>query len=139
MGEVFLAEDVSLRRRVALKVLAEAVASNQERLRRFLQEAQAASALDHPNILTVYEFSSEGGQHFLATEYVEGQTLRELIAQGPLSVAKALDIAAQTASALSAANRAGITPRHQTRQHHRSARWPYKTAGLRAGETHRVE
>jgi serine/threonine protein kinase/Tfp pilus assembly protein PilF len=111
MGEVYLAEDVSLRRRVALKVLAEAVATNQERLRRFLQEAQAASALDHPNILTVYEFSSDRGRHYLATEYVEGQTLRELIAQGPFSVTKALEIAAQTASALSAANRAGITHR----------------------------
>src|SRR5215475_7690395 len=111
MGEVYLAEDTSLRRRVALKVLADAVASNQERLRRFLQEAQAASALNHPNILTVYEFSSDGGRHYLATEYVEGETLRELIGKGSLSVPKALDISSQIASALSAAHKAGITHR----------------------------
>jgi serine/threonine protein kinase/Tfp pilus assembly protein PilF len=111
MGEVYLAEDANLRRRVALKVLTESVASNQERLRRFLQEAQAASALNHPNILTVYEFSSDAERHYLATEFVEGKTLRDLINEGPLPVSQALDIALQVASALSAAHTSGITHR----------------------------
>ncbi|MGH9821488.1 MAG: serine/threonine-protein kinase, partial [Pyrinomonadaceae bacterium] len=111
MGEVYLAEDASLRRRVALKVLTGSVASNQERLRRFLQEAQAASALNHPNILTVYEFSSDAEFHYLATEFVEGRTLRELISDGPLFLSQTLDIAAQIASALSAAHSSGITHR----------------------------
>jgi len=111
MGEVYLAEDASLRRQVALKVLSESVASNQERLRRFLQEAQAASALNHPNILTVYEFSADQDRHFLATEFVDGETLRDVINRGPLPISKALDIASQTASALSAAHSSGITHR----------------------------
>jgi serine/threonine protein kinase/Tfp pilus assembly protein PilF len=111
MGEVYLAEDSNLRRRVALKVLSENVASNQERLRRFLQEAQAASALNHPNILTVYEFSADSERHYIATEFVEGETLREIINRGPLPVSQALDIAGQIASALSAAHSSGITHR----------------------------
>ena len=111
MGEVYLAEDSNLRRRVALKVLSENVASNQERLRRFLQEAQAASALNHPNILTVYEFSADSERHYIATEFVEGETLREVINRGPLPVSQALDIAGQIASALSAAHTSGITHR----------------------------
>lgn len=111
MGEVYLAEDTNLRRRVALKVLIESVSSNQERLRRFLQEAQAASALNHPNILTVYEFDQDTDRLFLATEYIEGQTLRDIIARGSLPVRQALEIAAQIASALSAAHASGITHR----------------------------
>src|SRR5918912_3401730 len=74
MGEVYLAEDALLRRKVAIKVLPEALAQDKDRLRRFEQEAFAASALNHPNILTIYEFGAEGDVHFLATEYVEGET-----------------------------------------------------------------
>ena len=111
MGEVYLAEDTNLRRRVALKVLSGRLAASPERLRRFLQEAQAASALNHPNILTVYEFSSENSLHYLATEFVEGETLRDVINRGPLPIPQALDIAAEIASALSAAHASGITHR----------------------------
>ena len=111
MGEVYLADDARLNRRVALKVLPAAVAADEERLRRFEQEARAASALNHPNILTVYEFGFEGGIHFLATELVEGVTLREAIAGGELTLTEALEIAEQTAFALSVAHAAGIVHR----------------------------
>src|SRR5258708_33176075 len=75
MGEVYLAEDKRLRRRVALKVLPEQVAAEGDRLLRFEREAFAASALNHPNILTIFEFGAEDGRHFLTAEFVEGETL----------------------------------------------------------------
>ena len=108
MGEVFLAEDFKLGRKVALKILPQNIASDKERLWRFEQEARAASGLNHPNILTVYEFGFEDGVHFLATELVEGETLREKIKGGELSLIESLNIAEQTAFALSAAHSAGI-------------------------------
>ncbi len=111
MGEVFLAEDSRLNRRVALKVLPETFAADKDRLRRFEQEARAASALNHPNILTVHEFGTENGLHFLATELIEGETLRERMSSGELSLSEALNIAEQTAFALSAAHAAGIIHR----------------------------
>lgn len=111
MGEVYLAEDSHLRRKIALKVLPENVASDQDRLRRFEQEAFAASALNHPNILTVHEFGAEDGIHFLASEFVDGETLRERMQGERLSIDEALDVAAQTVSALSAAHEAGIIHR----------------------------
>jgi serine/threonine protein kinase len=111
MGEVFLAEDARLRRKVALKVLPEGIAADKERLRRFEQEAFAASALNHPNILTIHEFGANGETHFLAAEFVEGETLRETINAGELSLSEALGIAEQTAFALSAAHAAGIVHR----------------------------
>ena len=111
MGEVYLAEDVRLNRKVALKILPESFAADAHRLSRFEQEARAASALNHPNILTVHEFGADGGVHFLATELVEGETLREKINGGEMSVSDALNIAGQTAFALSAAHAAGIVHR----------------------------
>ena len=111
MGEVYLAEDARLKRRVALKILPPEFAADASRRNRFEQEARAASALNHPNILTVHEFGAENGIHFLATEYIEGETLRERIGGGELSLADALDIAAQTAFALSAAHAAGVVHR----------------------------
>ena len=111
MGEVFLAEDARLNRKVALKVLPETVAEDKDRLRRFEQEARAASALNHPNILTIYEFGFENERHFLAAELVEGDTLREAINGGELSLADALVVAEQTAFALAAAHAAGIIHR----------------------------
>jgi eukaryotic-like serine/threonine-protein kinase len=111
MGEVFLAEDTKLGRKVALKILPENFAQDKERLRRFEQEARAASGLNHPNILTVYEFGFEGGVHFLATELVEGETLREKIEGGEMSLIGSLNIAEQTAFALAAAHSAGIVHR----------------------------
>src|SRR5881409_323585 len=79
MGEVYLAEDTQLRRRVALKILSAEIASNQDRMRRFIQEAQAAAALNHPNIAHIYEIGEANGVHFIALEFIDGPTLRECI------------------------------------------------------------
>jgi serine/threonine protein kinase len=111
MGEVYLAEDTRLKRKVALKVLPETIAQDKDRLRRFEQEAFAASALNHPNILTIYEFGVEGETHYLASEFIDGETLRTHIQRAPLAIDKALDITAQTAQALAAAHEAGIIHR----------------------------
>jgi eukaryotic-like serine/threonine-protein kinase len=111
MGEVYLAEDTTLGRKVALKLLPAAFTSDRERLRRFKHEARAASALNHPNIITIYEIGQAGSAHYLATEYIEGETLRQRIEREPLSLSSALDIAVQAASALAAAHAAGITHR----------------------------
>ncbi|MFN0139114.1 MAG: protein kinase domain-containing protein [Pyrinomonadaceae bacterium] len=109
MGKVYLAEDVKLNRQVALKLLPDALIGDKDRLRRFEREARAASALNHPNILTVHEFGDDEGVHFIATEFVDGETLRDRIRD--IDAQQALDIAIQIASALSAAHDAGITHR----------------------------
>ena len=111
MGEVYLAEDARLGRKVALKFLPSSFSGDQGRLRRFEREARAASALNHPNILTIYEVGSDAGRQFIATEYVEGETLRQRMAHSRLSVAEALDVAIQVVSALAAAHQAGILHR----------------------------
>jgi hypothetical protein len=111
MGEVYRAFDAPLGREVALKILDPSVAADPERVHRFLQEARAASGLNHPNIIAIYEAGDSGGVRFIASELVEGRTLRELLAQGPLPLSQALDIASQVASALAAAHAAGIVHR----------------------------
>src|SRR6266545_3341463 len=111
MGEVYLAEDRRLGRKVALKLLAEELTQNRDRLSRFDQEAQAASALNHPNILTIYEMGDEGGRHFIATEFIDGQTLRKRLGGPPLELTEVLDIAIQVAGALEEAHGAGIVHR----------------------------
>lgn len=111
MGEVYLAEDKELGRLVALKVLLSEVAANEDRVQRFIQEAKAASALNHPNILTVYEIGDENGSRFIATEYIEGDTLREHWHSRKLTLIQMLDIAIQVAAALNAAHGAGIVHR----------------------------
>src|SRR5215469_5808446 len=111
MGEVYLAEDTALRRKVALKLLSGEYTRNQDALRRFVHEAQAASALNHPNILTIHEFGQQDGVQFIATEFVEGQTLRQRIAAGNIELVEALDIAMQVAAALGAAHHSGIVHR----------------------------
>jgi len=111
MGEVFLAEDSSLRRKIALKVLPENIAQDKERLRRFEQEAFAASALNHPNILTIYEFGAADGLHFLASEFVDGETLRERLNSDELTLKESVEITEQIAFALVAAHSAGIVHR----------------------------
>src|SRR6266545_1114658 len=93
MGEVYLAKDQRLDRSVALKVLPSYFVSDEARLRRFQIEARAASALNHSNILTIYEVGESEGVHFISTEFIEGQTLRELIALGSLSLGEVFDIA----------------------------------------------
>lgn len=109
MGDVYLAEDTRLDRRVALKLLPSLYTGDDERLRRFIKEAKAASSLNHPNIITIHEIGEEAGAHYIATEYVEGQTLRRLI--GSLDVAESMEIAIQVAGALTAAHHSGIIHR----------------------------
>ena len=111
MGEVYLAQDTKLERKVALKVLPNDVASDGERLKRFGQEARAASALNHPNILTIYEIGETEGTHYISTEFVDGETLRDALHSKGIDLDKTLDIAIQTASALAAAHEAGIIHR----------------------------
>src|SRR2546425_7187927 len=111
MGEVYLAEDTKLGRKVALKTLPAEFTNDKERLRRFQHEARAASALNHPNLLTIHEIGDEGGAHFIATEYVDGETLRTSLKRGPMEMDKALDVAQQMAFALTAAHGAGIVHR----------------------------
>ena len=111
MGEVYLAEDIRLDRLVALKLLPAYFASDDSRLRRFQREARAASALNHPNILTIHEVGESGEVYFIATEFIDGQTIRELAGKRELSLEGVLDIAEQVASALAAAHAAGIVHR----------------------------
>src|SRR5262245_19259454 len=111
MGEVYLAEDAKLRRKVALKLLPAEFTRDAGRLRRFVQEAQAASALNHPNILTILEIGETNEAHYIATEFIDGQTLRERLKGGKLSPPAALEIAAQISAALAAAHGAGIVHR----------------------------
>jgi serine/threonine protein kinase len=111
MGEVYLAQDTGLDRKVALKILPENVAANPLRMQRFVQEAKAASALNHPNILTIYEIGTDPGAHFIATEFIEGETLRRRMVHSPPTLSEAIDIALQVASALSTAHAAGIIHR----------------------------
>ena len=111
MGEVYLAQDSQLRRSVALKLLPPEFTRDNERLRRFKQEAFSASALNHPNILTVYEIGHEADTHFIATEYIDGISLRERISKGLVAIEEVLELGTQIASALAAAHAAGIIHR----------------------------
>src|ERR1044072_1665181 len=111
MGEVYLAEDTRLGRKVAVKVLAEALTQNRDRLSRFDQEAYAASALNHPNIITIYEMGDEDGRHFIATEFIDGVTLREHLKGAPMDFPEVMNIAIQIAAALEEAHAAGIIHR----------------------------
>ncbi len=111
MGEVWLAEDSGLQRQVALKLLPPRFTANEDRVRRFKQEARAASALNHPNIITIYEIGESGGVHFIATEFIEGLTLRQRLTAGKLSLSETLEIALQSVHALDTAHRAGIIHR----------------------------
>ena len=110
MGEVYLARDERLDRKIALKMLPEEFTQNADRVRRFILEAKAASALNHPNIITILDIGETNGNHYIATEYIQGQTLRQLIAT-PVPIAMALDIGIQISSALNAAHEAGIIHR----------------------------
>src|SRR5262247_1839416 len=111
MSEVYLALDTSLERRVALKLLPAKFTQDADRLRRFIQEAKAASALNHPNIITIHEIGATEDVHFVATEYIEGQTLRQLMTSAPLALNRALDVTTQIANALAVAHSAGIVHR----------------------------
>src|SRR5262245_6234249 len=111
MGEVYLARDTKLDRKVALKILPVDLAANQDRMRRFVQEAKAASALNHPNILTIFEIDETESRHFIATEFIEGETLRERTKRSSPKLSESLAIATQIAGALAASHAAGIVHR----------------------------
>src|SRR5688572_27724751 len=111
MGEVYRALDTRLDRVVALKVLRPETASDPDRTRRFIREAKAASALNHPNIVTVYEIGSADGIDYIALEYVQGTPLNQLMSGHALEPHRALDYAAQIADALATAHAAGIVHR----------------------------
>ncbi|MEZ5425503.1 MAG: protein kinase [Pyrinomonadaceae bacterium] len=111
MGEVYLAEDTKLDRRVALKILPTEFAEDTERMSRFVREAKSASALNHPNIITIYEINEFEGTHFIATEFIDGKTLDKHSKDNPLDLEAILEIAIQVASALDEAHSAGIVHR----------------------------
>lgn len=111
MGQVYLAEDMRLRRKVALKVLRRRYLEEPQTISRFKQEAFAASALNHPNILTIFEVGECNGTHFIASEFVDGLTVREKMSSGPLEMNEAIDIAMQIATGLTAAHAIGISHR----------------------------
>ncbi|MFC1627543.1 protein kinase [Gemmatimonadota bacterium] len=111
MGAVYKAEDTTLNRLVALKTLSQHLSENDEARERFVREAQAASAINHPNITTVFELLEEDDSHYISMEYVDGKTIRDMVESGHVSIRKAVDIILQAAEALSAAHRKGILHR----------------------------
>ncbi len=111
MGKVYLAYDVRLGRKIAIKILSSDFTADKDRLKRFKREAQTASSLNQPNIITIYEIGAENGQHFIATEYIEGKTLREYKSMAFPDLHKVLDICIQIARALAVAHQAGIVHR----------------------------
>src|SRR4030095_9328771 len=111
MGEVYLAHDTTLDRKVALKVLPADVAANKERMRRFIQEAKAASGINHPNILTIFEVGEVDSVTFIATEFIDGDTLRRHMSGAQLKISQVLAIATQVVDGLAAAHEAGIVHR----------------------------
>ena len=111
MGEVYLATDITAGRKAALKLLPMRFTGDAERLKRFQQEAHAVVGLNHPNILTVYEVGEDHSIHYIASELIEGETLRQRLTRGRIQVSEAVDIAIQVASALAAAHQAGIVHR----------------------------
>jgi eukaryotic-like serine/threonine-protein kinase len=108
MGEVYRARDTRLLRDVALKLLPESFTADPDRLRRFEQEARAVAALNHPNIVSVYDVGSAGGIQYIVSEFLEGETLRQLISSSGMAPRKAIDLAVQLAQGLGAAREQGI-------------------------------
>src|SRR5881628_3662536 len=111
MGEVYLATDITAGRKAALKLLPMRFTSDAERLKRFQQEARALVGFNHPNILTVYEIGEDHSTHYIASELIEGETLRQRLMRGPMQLSEAVEVAIQMASALAAAHEAGIVHR----------------------------
>src|SRR5205807_1549258 len=111
MGEVYLARDTKLNRQVALKMLRPDIGVSHDRLLRFIMEAQTASSLNHPNIITIHEIDETDSGYFIATEFIDGETLRQRMRGAPMKLGEVLDVATQIASALAAAHAAGIVHR----------------------------
>jgi hypothetical protein len=110
MGEVSLAQDTMLERAVALKVLPADVSADKNRMQRFIREAKTASALNHQNILTIHEIGQQDEHHFIATEYIEGESLRQHMTRSRMELREVLDVISQVASALSAAHQFSSSP-----------------------------
>lgn len=135
MGEVYLAEDTKLDRKVALKILPSRFADDEARLGRFVQEAKAASALNHPNIITVYEIGEAGGIHYIAGEFIDGRTLRQWMATERPKLPVQIEIALQAANALAAgACRRNSPSRHQAGKCNGKVRRAGQSPRLRFGE-----
>src|SRR5213596_1423984 len=111
MGDVYLATDITAGRKAALKLLPTRFTADTERLKRFQQEAHALVGLNHPNILTVYEIGEDHSTHYIASELIDGQTLRQRLTRGRIEVGEAVEVAIQVASALAAAHETGIVHR----------------------------
>ena len=111
IGEVFLAQDTKLDRKVALKILPAEFAEDADRMSRFVREAKSASALNHPNIITIHEIGESNDTHFIATEFIDGKTLNDYAKDNSLNFKSALEIAIQVVSALDEAHQAGIVHR----------------------------
>src|SRR5437762_13975591 len=138
MGDVYLAQDTKLDRKVALKVLPAEVAANRDRMQRFIREAKAAAALNHPNIAHIYEIGESEGVNFIAMEFVDGVTLREKIHREQTELRKLLRYLQQVAEGLAKAHAAGRAPRSETRQRDDHARWLREDPRLRPGQAHRT-
>jgi eukaryotic-like serine/threonine-protein kinase len=136
MGEVYRAKDTRLDREVAIKTLSLDRCSQPEALSRFEQEARSACALNHPNIVTIYELGQVNGTHYIAMELVDGETVRKLLASGPIPFRKAVAIAAQIADGLAKAHEIGIVHRDLKPENLMVSRDGYgQGSGFRSGET----